>query len=1134
MTENSKTQRHKGTKARGQEISIRAPLCLCVSVSLCFLTYVTVFPKSSALAQTDSTAQISGVVKDASGAVLAGAEVTVTQIETGLTRTASTNESGFYALRNLPVGPYRLEAVLPSFRSHVQTGIVLQVNSNPVLDVTLELGPVTQTVEVQANAPLVELRTTGISSVVDNQRILDLPLNGRQPTDLIVLAGAALPMSAVAPAAKMLTGVSIAVAGGLSYGVAYALDGASHNNYYDATGMPLPFPDALAEFRVAASTQDAQQGVHSGAAVNGVTKSGTNQLHGNLFEFVRNGKFNARNFFAAQRDSLKRHQFGGTIGGPIKKDRLFFFAGYQRTTLRSDPSQLTTVVPTAAMLAGDFTFFTSAQCQNTPVRLREPFVNNRVSESQLSPAALRIASYFPPASDPCGRIQTGTPTVQDQAQYVGRIDYQVNSKHSVLGRYVGLAIDSVIPYTLNKNVLSTSVGGQDDLATSIALGHTYVISNRTMNSFRVSLNRVAGNHQGASFFGPSDVGINAYSYVPHFINVSIQGGPTIGGGVASGNSIFITMSGANNDISVVRGTHQLAFGGNITHSLVNGLNTAFSTGNYGFNGSTTGLGWADFLTGNVSQLRQSAPSSLIESHWLMGLYAQDTWRATPRLTLNYGLRWEPFFPMQIKDGKIYNFSLDRFNQGIVSRVYKNAPAGLYYPGDPGFNGKASLEKHWWNLQPRIGLTWDPLGDGRTAIRVGGGIGHEFVSEQMVHNMTSVAPFSGDTLVNGPIRLDDPWQGFPGGNPFPYSSDPATARFTAGGSFMPMPPSLKPTSVYSWNLGVQRQVTPNLFASASYAGSRTIHMWALRELNPAVFLGLNPCTLNTATGPVFYSVCSTMNNTPQRRRLSLQNPVAAQNIGNVSQWDDGGTQDYHGLLVNTTLRAGGSINVTANYTWSHCIGDLSLGHAIPTAPFVYPHVDNRRLDRGPCQGGLADRRHIFNLTSVLRTPRFSNPVVRRLGSDWTLSTIYRYQSGAPLSIGVGTDRALMGISAGVQRAAQTLPNVYAAVKGTACPNTPNCVSWLNPLAFAAPALGTLSDLGVGTVGGPAFWRLDTALARSFSIHEQHRLEVRAEAFNVLNGVRLFNPVSIVGDPQFFGAIIGAQDPRIMQFALKYVF
>src|SRR6266571_1968075 len=1021
-----------------------------------------------ALAQS-STAQISGTVADQSGAVLPGAEIALTQTETGIGRNTISNETGSYVVANLPVGPYRLEASLPGFRTYVQTGIVLQVNSNPVINVTLQVGQVSETVEVEANAALVETRTTGVGSVIENQRILELPLNGRQATDLITLAGAAV-TTAASPAWAMKTGVNISVAGGQSYGVAYALDGASHSNFYDATGMPLPFPDALQEFKVATGTQDAQQGTHSGAQVSGVTKSGTNEFHGNLFEFVRNGRFNARNFFASKRDSLKRSQFGGTIGGPLIKDRLFFFGGYQGTTIRQDPTDNTTFIPTAAMLSGDFTTFASRACQGNDMTLRAPFVNNRISPAQLSPAAVKIALKFPQTSDPCGRILFGLRGVENDGQWIGRSDYQLSPKQTVFGRYMASKIHTGIPYSLTNNLLTTGTPpgspvnsyGQDDLATSVALGHTYLATSSTVNSFRASMNRIGGNHPGPSFFGPSDVGINAYSYLPHYLSLTVTGGPSIGLATGADLYIYVTMLQANDDVSIIRGSHQISFGGHVANSLVDGLANVRSVGNYAFNGQTTGLGMADFLTGNMSQFRQSAPNGLIENQRFLGLYAQDTWKATKRLTLNYGLRWEPFFPMQVKDGKIYNFSLDRFNKGISSTVYKNAPPGFYYPGDPGFNGKASIEKQWTNFEPRIGLAWDPKGDGRTALRAGAGIAYDFVNEQLHHNTTNVAPFSGDTIVPGPISLDNPWQNFPGGNPFPYSLDRSTARFTAGGSYGPVPPNIKSTSVYSWNLGVQRQFTPDWFASLNYVGNHALYMWTLVELNPAIFLGTDPCTLNTASGPVSYPVCSTTGNTNQRRRLNLQNPVAAQNISYLTQFDDGATQGYNGLLVNTALRAVRNVNINANYTWSHCIGDATVGNVVANPGANYPHLDNRRLDRGNCAG---DRRHIVNLTVVAQTPRFANNTLRHVGTGWSLSAIYRYSAGQPLSIASGLDQALSGVVvANPQRVNQVLSNPFAGARRSACANVAPCITWLNPAAFAQPALGTLGNMGVLNVVG----------------------------------------------------------------------
>src|SRR5437867_4202120 len=304
-----------------------------------------------------TTAHINGSVKDQSGAVLPGVEITVTQTATGAKRTAVTNETGNYVLASLPLGPYMLEAGLPGFKAYVQTGIVLQVDANPTINVVLQVGQVSEQVEVQADAGLVETRTTAIGHVVTNQEVAEMPLNGRDPHELIFLAGmATYPGQGSMNSIRNYPTVVVSVAGGNGDGVSYLLDGSIWQDPYNSLSMPLPFPDALQEFKVVTSAMPAQYGFHATATVNAVTKSGTNQFHGDLFEFVRNGEPNARDAFAAKRDTLKRNQFGGVIGGPIKKGKLFFFGGYQRTSLRSDGIQNTAFIPTPAALNGDFTF----------------------------------------------------------------------------------------------------------------------------------------------------------------------------------------------------------------------------------------------------------------------------------------------------------------------------------------------------------------------------------------------------------------------------------------------------------------------------------------------------------------------------------------------------------------------------------------------------------------------------------------------------------------------------------------------------------------------------------------------------------------------------------------------------------
>ncbi|PYR62481.1 MAG: TonB-dependent receptor, partial [Acidobacteria bacterium] len=367
-------------------------LCTIGSAAL-LATLLTAAPARAQLA----TAQINGRVTDSSGAVLPGATVTMMQTATGLTRSIVTDDTGSYLISNLPTGPYRLEIALQGFRTYVQTGLVLQVGATPTVNATLALGSLEEAVTVEAAAPIVDVRSAGISSVVELERIVELPLQGRQVTDLLVLAGAAV-QTAEATNRTSPGGVRISVAGGLPTGVGYTLDGATHNNPQENVNLPLPFPDALQEFRVATSGLTAQNGVHSAANVNAVTKSGTNRFSGNGFEFLRDHRFNATSPFAALGpdgkrldDGLKRNQFGGTLGGPIVKDRLFFFGAYQGTVLKQRPASNIAYVPTPTMLAGDLRDFASPACNGgRQVTLRAPYVNNQINPAQFSPAALNI------------------------------------------------------------------------------------------------------------------------------------------------------------------------------------------------------------------------------------------------------------------------------------------------------------------------------------------------------------------------------------------------------------------------------------------------------------------------------------------------------------------------------------------------------------------------------------------------------------------------------------------------------------------------------------------------------------------------------------------------------------------------
>ncbi len=1057
----------------------------------------------------------SGTVRDQSGAVLPGVEVTATQTDTGISRSAITNETGSYILSNLAIGPYRLEAGLPGFRTFVQTGIVLQVNSNPVINPTLEVGQITEQVEVQANAAQVETRSTAVGQVIENERILELPLNGRQVTDLITLSGAAV-QTGVGNSQTWQSAVLISIAGGQSFGVGYSLDGAMHNNMYDGTQMPLPFPDALQEFKVEASGVSASSGMKSGGSVNAVTKAGTNEFHGDAFEFVRNYQFNARNFFARKRDSLKRNQFGGTLGGPVVKNKLFFFAGYQGTKTRSDPGDTLSFIPTAAMLAGDWTTFTSPACNaGRQITLRAPFVNNRIDPAQYSRAALNIAGRLPKPQDDCGRITYGLVQKPDEMQVIGKIDYQMSDAHSIFGRYMATTLYVPDPHSLTGNLLTSTKAGYDNLAQSYAIGDTYLIGPNMVNAFRLTVNRLGLHRLGAHFFGPQDVGINAYSAIRDNMVVTVTGGFNFGSGTESDATFRTTAYQIGDDLSLVHGNHQMSFGANAAHWRTVQRAHRASLGNYNFNGTATGLGMGDFLTGRLTNLNQGSPTNWASQQTYIGAFAADVWKATPKLTLNYGLRWEPFLPLHLTEGAVYGFSYDRFRQGIRSTVIPNGPAGLHFPGDPGFPEGKAVFNQWANFAPRVGLAWDIEGNGRTSVRASYGIAYDLSGSNTLNGSATSPPRAFNTDIQSPAGgFEDPWRDFPGGNPFPWTFDSSRTQFTPFASFYSAAEyDMSPPTVQSWNLSIQRQLSTDLLVSASYLGSQTTHLWIQRAVNQAIFMP-----------------GATTQNTNQRRRLFVENPREGQFFGFMNENEDGGTANYHGMLLSLQRRAARGINIGGNYTWSHCVGDNFSAGGPGNGGYLDPN--NRDFDRGNCE---SDRRHALNLTAVADSPQFTNPTLRMVGTGWRLSGIYRRVSGGYMTITTGLDRKLNG-DAGPQRPVQVLADPYG--------DRDSITRYLNPNAFVQPQLGTLGNMRRNNIEGPGTWQFDVALSRTFQFRERQRIEFRAEAFNVTNsfipGCEGACPTGVTGgvttnlNQNTFGQITTSRAARIMQFALKYVF
>ena len=1081
-----------------------------IGVRIAVLIGLSTLPSTAAWAQAVSGSQVSGIVRDSSAGALPGAEVTITKVDTGQSRTVFTGSDGAYTILNLAAGPYQLRISLDGFSTHLQDGIVLQVGSNPQINIELKVGALNEMITVTANAPLIESRSTGVGQVIDNQRVIELPLNGRQATELILLSGLATP----APTADLQTNknyptTTISVAGGAANGITYIMDGGSHNDPFNNLNLPTPFPDALQEFKVEASSLPARYGHHAAAAVNLITKSGANQFNGAAFDFVRHFRFNEKSYFALEKDSLRRQQFGATLGGPLRKNRAFFFAAYQGKVEKTKPTTTLRFVPSAAMRAGDFTAFASPACNNgRQVALRAPFVDNRVDPSAFSPAATKLLGYVPVSQDPCGSYQFGIPNDNTEHQGLTKVDFKINDSQSVFGRYLAAVYDNPAYYD-GKNALTLSRIGQRNVVHSAVFGHNWALSSNRVNAMRVSVSRTFNDRILQEYFSPKDLGVSIYSPVAGYTNVTITGtGFSMGTGATNPGFFNSTSVQFADDFDLILKTHELSVG-------VNWINTTdltefyrFMNGENTFNGTILGLPLADFMLGRSSNFSQNPPSRTNQLLNYLAVYAQDVWRAGPAFTLSYGMRWEPFLPMSNRDERVYLFDKARFDAGTKSQVYPKAPAGLYFPGDEGYPGRSVTSRKWAQFAPRVGAIWQP-GD-ETSVRAAWGMFYD--TSHLFYNIGYQGFGQGVAIPNPAGGFDNPYLGYAGGNPYPQVLELSSAStFNQFAGYATYPLHTDPTVMQQWNVTLQRQMGAWLLG-ASYLGSHTSHVWGGRALNPAVYI----------PGP------STTGNVNDRRTLFLQNPVEGRLIGGLAMLDDTGTADYAGLLLSAQRRLNNSFSVLSNWTLSKCESDQTDTQFSATTTSVDPA--HPEYDRGPC---VSDRRHVVNLSGVIRTPALGKwGILGQVLSDWQFSPLVRWSSGSRLTPVTGVDTALTVQPD--QRALQTLPDPYSDGRvEVRADGSPSAVVYLNRDAFAAPAPGSYSAERPRSILGPASFTNDLAVTRRLRLPKGQALQVRWEIFNVLNHVNYLAPVVSLNSANF-GRITTTGDPRIMQFALKYEF
>lgn len=1095
-------------------------------VLLLSIFFLVSFGSTRAPAQAVGGGQIQGIVTDTNGAAVPGATVEVDQTDSGLKRVATSGPDGGYLFPNLPVGPYDLMVSRSGFETYKRSGIVIQVGNNLRIPVSLRVGAVTTSVQVNADASMVQTEDQSVSQVIDKQRVTQLPLNGRQATQLILLSGAATnaPSGDNVGSKNYPSEVTISVAGSQGTQTEYLMDGADNTDSFSNVNLPFPFPDALQEFSVETSGLAAQYGFHPGAVVNVVTRSGTNSFHGTAFEFLRNNYFNATNYFSTVsgiRDTLKRNQFGGVFGGPIVKNKLFFFGGYQGTIVHQQSANSQYYLPTQAILNGDWTAYAAAHNKT----LKAPFVNNTISPTAYNSAAVQLVTKFlPQATSPDGSFYYGPPNPNTEHQFIGRVDWNESAKQTLFVRYY--LTHYFQPGFFNNNLLNTSNPQLSDQEQSATLGHTYSFSSNLVNSFHLSGTRSFINRgQVSTLITPQTVGINVSTPVPNYIYMSVSGDFTVSCGTCETYEVTTNSENVVDDLFWTRGRHHFGFGVNWIHNHMNLQGTNNANGQFSFNGSFSGDALADFMLGDLYSLYQGNDTGSTFAQNDIGMYAQDSYQVTPRFTLNAGVRWESDLPEVETAGRGDSFSMSAFLAGTTSTVFKTAPPGLLFVGDPGIP-KGYINNHWDHFEPRLGIAWDPRGKGRESIRASYTVGFSQPIVYMEDRFENNAPYGDAITINPPAgTLSNPYTGYPGGNPFPQPFPPShsTAVFPTAASYFVFPVNMKPSYTQTWNLALEKQLGASWEVTLGYLGNHVVHIPSGNEENPATYIPgtwTGPGTCSTLTvSPGTGKPCSSTGNTNQRRVTALANPVAGAAYSEVSYMYDGSSSLYDGMLVTVQHRIANNFTLLTNYTWSKCIsGGTDVGD-LGGNTFQNPYDPG--ADRSNCG---EDLRNNFNTSVVANTPVRGGTLERALLGHWQIAPIVTVQSGARVSPTTGTDASLTGV--GVDR-----PNLV----GDAYLHGQGRTKILNKASFQANGPGTYGDTRPYEFVGPTYADVDGAITRFFTLREATQLEFRSECFDCFNHPNLPGPTAALNSSSF-GKITTTNPytPRILQFSLKLDF
>ena len=1097
-----------------------------MSKAVFYCVFAMIFVVATAAFGQGTSAGLTGQVTDIEGATVAGAQVSVRNINTNLIQSALTNAEGIYSIAPLPPGQYTVSVGRQGFEKYVQEGLILTVNQSATQNIALHPGSVQETIKVTANAELINTTSAELSTVVNEHAVTQLPLNGRDPSSLVFLAPGVTNVlnsnGALQAGFSFPSETGGSANGGRQGSTYYLLDGVPNMDNYLLLTAPFPNADATQEFRVITNNFDAHYGFAPGAVVSIETKGGGNSFHGGVFEFIRNQDLNASNWFSHTVDPLKRNQFGAYVGGPILRNKLFFFANYQGTRSSSASTANYVYTPTTAMLNGDFSGLASTPGV-TNLNPAYGFATVGGKANQIDPSLLdKAAVAFDKAALPLGQATnggvnySGASTINKLDEFTGRLDYTISDNQRIsLRSFIDhltqpsgdipgnmLSVLNLSPWSM---VMGERMSYYNEAAT-----HTWMINPRTVNVLSAFWTQMSA-HSAAAVTDSSGKDL----CLSNFINVNELPGQcyiegfSVSGGFGSGwtepSQELRTSYGLYDTLTKTIGNHTLSLGVNLQHQFAEEYTQYPTQPEISFNGGYTGSGLADFLLGDVSSFTQGAGEIADVAGWQPGFFGQDQYRLRPNLTLTAGLRWDPNLPPTSAGGRGAAFI-----PGETSTLYPNAPTGLVFPGDKGVtSGLMPTTYAYW--EPRLGVAWQPRSLPHTSFRAGVGFFTAPLMYSMYNHTADISPFSPTYSFSGspsnPISFDNPWASFSGTggkSPFPPFTSVSTKPASNAAFATPVSiPAMFSNDFHlgitqSWNISVEQELGHNMAAHLAYVGSESYHQSTIIDQNPGIYANGG----NRTTYSNFGEILTDFSNT---------------------------TSSYHALQATVDKHFSHGFQFQSNFTWSKVIDVASSGN-ISFSSNQLPDPFDLRWNRGISALNVP---LIWVSNMIYTTPGLAgrNELMKSVLGSWEVSAIVTSQSGSPFGISSGQNNN-SGSQQWADRADVVPGKSFNVHQGS---KSQWMAGYFNTSAFAYNAPGTFGDSGKNIFKGPAVNSTDLGLMKNWALMEGINLQFRCEMFNAFNHANMGTPGNTVGWGGF-GQItsLGAIPPRVIQGALKLSF